>query len=79
MLVRHFFSFPQLMGGQFHFGGIWVNAEPFGEGASAESCSTYRGYRRLSKEPSFRIRSLEVWGVGDKPMLDKDLVSQMVD
>ncbi|XP_064075034.1 MTOR-associated protein MEAK7 isoform X2 [Vanessa tameamea] len=61
-----------LMGGQFHFGGIWVNAEPFGEGSSAESCSTYRGYRRLSKEPSFRIRSLEVWGVGDKPVIDKD-------
>ncbi|XP_072948268.1 MTOR-associated protein MEAK7 isoform X2 [Epargyreus clarus] len=61
-----------LMGGQFHFGGIWLNAEPFGEGSSAESCSTYRGYKRLSKEPSFRLRSLEVWGVGDKPLVDKD-------
>ncbi|CAH2097497.1 unnamed protein product [Euphydryas editha] len=61
-----------LMGGQFQFGGIWVNAEPFGEGSSAESCSTFRGYRRLSREPSFRIRSLEVWGVGDKPVCDKD-------
>ncbi|CAH0717663.1 unnamed protein product, partial [Brenthis ino] len=61
-----------LMGGQFHFGGIWVNAEPFGEGASAESCSTFKGYRRLSKDPTFRIRSLEVWGVGDKPLIDKD-------
>ncbi|CAK1590917.1 unnamed protein product [Parnassius mnemosyne] len=61
-----------LMGGQFHFGGIWVNADPFGEGSSAESCSTYRGYRRLSKEPTFRIRSLEVWGVGDKPLTEKE-------
>ncbi|XP_050355903.1 MTOR-associated protein MEAK7 isoform X2 [Nymphalis io] len=61
-----------LMGGQFQFGGIWVNAEPFGEGSSAESCSTFRGYRRLSKEPAFRIRSLEVWGVGDRPVVDKD-------
>ncbi|XP_028036776.1 TLD domain-containing protein 1 isoform X3 [Bombyx mandarina] len=61
-----------LMGGQFNFGGIWVNADPFGEGSSAESCSTYRGYKRLSREPSFRIRSLEVWGVGDKPVIDKD-------
>ncbi|KPJ04218.1 TLD domain-containing protein KIAA1609-like [Papilio xuthus] len=61
-----------LMGGQFHFGGIWVNADPFGEGSSAESCSTFRGYRRLSKEPTFHIRSLEVWGVGDKPLTEKE-------
>ncbi|XP_053618499.1 MTOR-associated protein MEAK7 isoform X2 [Plodia interpunctella] len=61
-----------LMGGQFGFGGIWVPAEPFGSGSSAESCSTFRGYRRLSKESGFRIRSLEVWGVGDKPLLEKD-------
>ncbi|KOB69518.1 Uncharacterized protein OBRU01_16660 [Operophtera brumata] len=61
-----------LMGGQFEFGGIWVNADPFGEGSSAESCSTYRGYKRLSKEPTFRIKSLEVWGVGDKPLTLKD-------
>ncbi|XP_013137967.1 PREDICTED: TLD domain-containing protein 1 isoform X2 [Papilio polytes] len=61
-----------LMGGQFHFGGIWVNADPFGEGSSAESCSTYRGYRRLSKDPTFHIRSLEVWGVGDKPLTEKE-------
>ncbi|CAG9792910.1 unnamed protein product [Diatraea saccharalis] len=61
-----------IMGGQFEFGGIWVNADPFGEGSSAESCSTYRGYKRLSKEPTFHIRSLEVWGVGDKPELIKD-------
>ncbi|XP_013161324.1 PREDICTED: TLD domain-containing protein 1 isoform X2 [Papilio xuthus] len=61
-----------LMGGQFHFGGIWVNADPFGEGSSAESCSTFRGYRRLSKDPTFHIRSLEVWGVGDKPLTEKE-------
>ncbi|XP_045512841.1 MTOR-associated protein MEAK7 isoform X1 [Pieris brassicae] len=61
-----------LMGGQLEFGGIWLPAEPFGEGNSAESCSTFRGYKRLSKEPHFRIRSIEVWGVGDKPSLEKD-------
>ncbi|XP_063833915.1 uncharacterized protein LOC135083080 [Ostrinia nubilalis] len=61
-----------IMGGQFEFGGIWIDADPFGAGASAESCSTYRGYKRLSKEPTFRIRSLEVWGVGDKPVVNKD-------
>lgn len=61
-----------LMGGQFHFGAIWVNGDPFGEGSSAESCSTYKGYKRLSKEPNFRIKSLEVWGVGDKPMSLKE-------
>lgn len=61
-----------LMGGQFHFGGIWVNADPFGEGSSAESCSTYRGYKRLSKEPNFKIKSLEVWGLGDQPINIKD-------
>lgn len=60
------------MGGQLEFGGIWLPAEPFGEGSSAESCSTFRGYKRLSKEPHFRIRSIEVWGVGDKPSLEKD-------
>ncbi|VVC91337.1 unnamed protein product [Leptidea sinapis] len=62
-----------IMGGQLEFGGIWVPAEPFGEGSSAESCSTYKGYKRLSKEPHFHIRSIEVWGVGDKPSVDKDM------
>uniref|UniRef100_A0A2A4JD53 MTOR-associated protein MEAK7 n=1 Tax=Heliothis virescens TaxID=7102 RepID=A0A2A4JD53_HELVI len=61
-----------LMGGQFNFGAIWVNGDPFGEGSSAESCSTFRGYKRLSKEPNFRIKSLEVWGVGDKPKAVKE-------
>ncbi|XP_026728450.1 TLD domain-containing protein 1-like isoform X2 [Trichoplusia ni] len=61
-----------LMGGQFNFGGIFVNADPFGEGTCAESCTTYKGYKRLSKEPTYRIRSLEVWGVGDKPLIHKD-------
>lgn len=68
----------QLMGGQLEFGGIWLPAEPFGEGSSAESCSTFRGYKRLSKEPHFRIRSIEVWGVGDKPSLEKDEVSLFI-
>ncbi|PZC71037.1 hypothetical protein B5X24_HaOG214249 [Helicoverpa armigera] len=63
-----------LMGGQFNFGAIWVNGDPFGEGSSAESCSTYRGYKRLSKEPNFRIKSLEVWAVGEKPMFKKESV-----
>ncbi|CAH0597171.1 unnamed protein product [Chrysodeixis includens] len=61
-----------LMGGQFNFGGIFVNADPFGEGSCAESCTTYKGYKRLSKEPTYRIRSLEVWGVGDKPLTEKE-------
>ncbi|XP_048484110.1 MTOR-associated protein MEAK7 isoform X2 [Plutella xylostella] len=61
-----------IMGGQFEFGAIWLPADPFGEGSSAESCTTYRGYRRLSKERDFKIKSLEVWGVGDKPVSLKD-------
>ncbi|XP_048001119.1 MTOR-associated protein MEAK7 isoform X1 [Leguminivora glycinivorella] len=61
-----------LMGGQFNFGAIWIPADPFGEGSSAESCTTYRGYKRLSKEKDFRIRSIEVWAVGDKPESDKE-------
>ncbi|KAJ2941347.1 hypothetical protein O0L34_g3547 [Tuta absoluta] len=61
-----------MMGGQFEFGAIWVTADPFGEGTSAESCSTYRGYKRLSKEPVFKIRSIEVWAVGDKPLTLRD-------
>ncbi|KAJ8710586.1 hypothetical protein PYW08_009101 [Mythimna loreyi] len=61
-----------LMGGQFNFGGIWIDGDPFGQGSCAESCSTFRGYKRLSKEPAFRIKSLEVWGVGDKPLSEKD-------
>lgn len=63
------------MGGQFNFGGIFVNADPFGEGTCAESCTTFKGYKRLSKEPTYRIRSLEVWGVGDKPLTNKESVS----
>ncbi|GBP53796.1 hypothetical protein EVAR_84280_1 [Eumeta japonica] len=65
-----------LMGGQLEFGAIWLCADPFGAGSSAESCSTYRGYRRLSKEPSFRVRSLEVWAVGDRPAPLKDSISE---
>ncbi|XP_049879997.1 MTOR-associated protein MEAK7 isoform X2 [Pectinophora gossypiella] len=61
-----------MMGGQFDFGGIWVNADPFGTGTSTDACSTFRGYKRLSKETSFKIRSLEVWGVGDKPLSVKE-------
>ncbi|KAL4716011.1 hypothetical protein ACJJTC_003800 [Scirpophaga incertulas] len=61
-----------IMGGQFEFCGIWLNADPFGEGSCAESCSTYRGYRRLSKDATFHVRSLEVWGVGDKPVIETD-------
>ncbi|XP_026332729.1 TLD domain-containing protein 1 isoform X2 [Hyposmocoma kahamanoa] len=61
-----------MMGGQFEFGGIWINADPFGHGFSAESCSTYRGFKRLSKEAEFKIRSLEVWGVGEKPLTVKE-------
>ena len=61
------------MGGQFNFGGIWIDADPFGQGSSAETCSTFRGYKRLSKEPTFRIKSLEVWGVGEKVEEEKEV------
>jgi hypothetical protein len=64
----------QIMGGQLEFGGIWVSAV-FGEGSCAESCSTFRGYRRLSRDANFRVKSLELWGVGERPMPDRDEVS----
>lgn len=71
---QHTKTFPNglLMGGQLEFGGIWIVADPFGTGSSAESCSTYRGYKRLTKDAEFKIRSLEVWGVGDKPLTVKE-------
>lgn len=60
------------MGGQFNFWGLWLDSE-YGNGQSSESCTTYRDYVQLSKRKDFRIKTLEVWGVGDEPTKDDDL------
>lgn len=61
------------MGGQFDYCGLWLDSA-YGDGHSSESCTTYRWYNRLSKEKDFRIKSLEVWAVGEKPLSSEELV-----
>lgn len=55
------------MGGQFGYFGLWLDYE-FGMGHSKAhpKCTTY-GSPRLSAQEEFRIKTLEVWGVGPEP------------
>lgn len=59
------------MGGQFNYWGLWLDCE-YGLGHSSESCTTFKDYVQLSKRKDFRIRNLEVWGIGDEPKEDDD-------
>ncbi|XP_036226276.2 MTOR-associated protein MEAK7 isoform X2 [Bactrocera oleae] len=54
------------IGGQFHFWGLWIDSD-YGIGQSSESCTTYRDYVQLSKRKDYKIRNIEVWGIGDEP------------
>ncbi|XP_054743551.1 MTOR-associated protein MEAK7 [Anastrepha obliqua] len=54
------------MGGQFNYWGLWIDSD-YGSGQSSESCTTYGDYVQLSKRKDFRIRNLEVWGIGEEP------------
>ncbi|KAM7350918.1 MTOR-associated protein MEAK7 isoform 1-T2 [Cochliomyia hominivorax] len=58
------------MGGQYNYWGLWIDCE-YGLGHSSESCTTFKDYVQLSKRKDFRIRNLEVWGVGDEPKPDE--------
>lgn len=54
------------MGGQFDYWGLWLDEE-YGKGSCSESCTTYKSYFQLSANKEFKIRNIEVWGIGDKP------------
>jgi hypothetical protein len=62
------------MGGQHGFWGLWLDSE-YGLGESSESCTTFKDYTLLSAVKNFKIRNVEVWGVGPEPKLDEDDVS----
>ena len=55
------------MGGQLDYFGLWLSQD-YGTGHSkAKShCTTYNS-PQLSKSESFKVQTLEVWGVGPTP------------
>lgn len=57
------------MGGQFDYWGLWLDEE-YGNGRCSETCTTYNNYFQLSANKEFKIRNVEVWGVGEK--IEKD-------
>lgn len=59
------------MGGQMDYWGLWIDSE-YGIGKSSISCSTYSDYTMLSATKDFKIDSLEVWCVKEKPKSDDD-------
>lgn len=59
------------MGGQIDYWGLWLDAE-YGLGQSNVSCSTYNNYSMLSGNKDFKITSLEVWCVKEKPDDDEE-------
>lgn len=72
------------MGGQFDYWGFWLSCD-YGVGQSSEVCTTFRNYKQLSKSKDFRIRNLEVWGVGeledeedDEVCLEMDLLYLLI-
>lgn len=42
----------------------------YGKGECSVSCTTYRDYKQLAANNNFTIRNVEVWGVGEKPVVD---------
>lgn len=64
------------IGGQFEYWGLWLDSE-YGIGECSESCTTYKNYVQLAATKNFKIRNVEVWGVGDKPVKE-DEVSQLL-
>lgn len=59
------------MGGQMNYWGLWIDSD-YGNGQSSVSCSTYCDYSMLSASKDFKIDSLEVWCVKEKPRQDDD-------
>uniref|UniRef100_A0A6V7JNV9 MTOR-associated protein MEAK7 n=1 Tax=Bracon brevicornis TaxID=1563983 RepID=A0A6V7JNV9_9HYME len=77
-----------LMGGQLNYPGLWLDCD-YGSGKSCISCTTFLNYVQLSGKENFKIKHLEVWGVGclpeqedgirdDKSILDQDPTSQVM-
>lgn len=60
------------IGGQFDYWGLWLDSE-YGIGECSESCSSYKNYVQLSATKNFKIRNVEVWGVGDKPVKEDEV------
>ena len=63
----------QGMGGQLNYFGLWISAE-YGTGHSkaAPKCSTY-GSPVLSHKDEFHIDVLELWGIGEPVIPDKEV------
>lgn len=60
------------IGGQFEYWGLWLDSE-YGIGECSETCTTYKNYIQLSATKNFKIRNVEVWGVGDKPVKEDEV------
>lgn len=60
------------IGGQFEYWGLWLDSE-YGIGECSETCTTYKNYVQLSATKQFKIRNVEVWGVGDKPVKEDEV------
>ena len=62
---------PQGMGGQHNYFGLWIDVD-FGKGHSKAKpkCTTYSS-PQLSAQENFRFEKMEVWGVGDAPVLQQ--------
>jgi len=59
------------MGGQMDYWGLWIDSE-YGKGQCNVSCSTYSSYSMLSAVKDFKIDSLEIWCVKEKPIQDEE-------
>lgn len=66
------------MGGQHNYCGIWLD-ENYGHGHTSETCTTYSGYFQMSHNKQFKYRHLEVWGLGNPPVLEKSERATVLD
>ncbi|XP_038394069.1 LOW QUALITY PROTEIN: MTOR-associated protein MEAK7 isoform X8 [Canis lupus familiaris] len=66
------------MGGQHNYFGLWIDVD-FGKGHSKAKpkCTTYSS-PQLSAQENFRFEKMEVWGVGDAPVLQQAKSSRSV-
>lgn len=61
-----------LIGGQFNYPGLWLDSE-YGTGKSSPTCTTFQSYVQLSAKENFKIKHMEVWGVGPVPEIDDNI------
>ncbi|XP_044020453.1 MTOR-associated protein MEAK7 [Aphidius gifuensis] len=61
-----------LMGGQLNYPGLWLDCD-YGSGKSSPSCTTFQNYKQLSGKEIFKIKHLEVWGVGPVPEIEENV------